>query len=217
MTEDLTGKKFGKLIVIGFAGYYPRHDGRNDAYFNCTCDCGNDNIISVKASSLKNGNTKSCGCLAAQIIKGLNRTHGKSDTRLYSIWCRMKQRCNNPNTSESKYYHDKGIRVCKEWDSSFEAFEKWALENGYGDSLTIDRINSEDGYCPENCRWVDKKEQTRNREVTRFITFDGKTLTPYEWERETGIKAKTILKRIDCLGWSVEDALSKPTREVKKR
>lgn len=154
----MIGKRYGRLTVVSDAG-------RTKSYarkLNCICDCGKEVI--VYASNLQRNHTTSCGCVKQEIIKaGANTTHGKRYTRLYEIWKSMKQRCNNPNKSNYGRYGGRGIRVCREWNESFSAFEKWALSNGYQDDLTLDRENNDKGYSPDNCRWATPKEQANNR------------------------------------------------------
>lgn len=149
---DLTGQRFGKLIVIG---KMPRHRTNEEAVWLCRCDCGKQ--TSVRGTRLRSGNTVSCGCRKVKH----NESHNHR-TRLYSIWKGMRQRCSNPNNTHYKYYGGRGISVCSAW-SEFPPFRDWALANGYEESLTIDRINVNDDYCPSNCRWVDRKTQVQNR------------------------------------------------------
>ena len=209
---NLCGQKFGKRTVIGFGVPIIRKDGRKKTAFVCRCDCGNE--VVVAGSNLKNGNTQSCGCTRREKIGAFNRSHGKSHTRLYAIWCRMKQRCTNPKTNEYGFYGGRGIKVCDEWANSFDAFESWALNAGYDDSLTIDRIDTDLSYTPENCRWVSRKEQSNNKRDNHKLTFDGKTQTISMWAEETGIDRRAITQRLKR-GWSVEDALTRPIRQHK--
>lgn len=128
--------------------------------------------------------------------------------RLYSIWKRMKDRCNNPNHKYFSYYGGRGITVCDEWQKNFPAFYEWAIQNGYDDSLTIDRIDSNGNYDPCNCRWVTRHEQMLNTRRNHYLTYNGETLTVNEWAEKFGIKQNTLLYRIRR-GWSVERALTK--------
>ena len=162
---DLTGNRYGKLVVIGFDcnQYY---SGKSFRKWLCKCDCGN--TISVLGQALKCGHTQSCGCLKE---KG-NPTHGfAKKERLYSIWRGIKIRCLNKNHKAYKYYGERGICVCDEWKNSYLVFKKWALENGYqeiilqngNNKLTIDRIDNNGNYEPNNCRWVDMSVQNKNK------------------------------------------------------
>ena len=138
--------------------------------------------------------------------------HGMSGTRIYKTWHNIRSRCKNPNASKYENYGGKGITICEEWDSSFENFYEWAMENGYEEGLTIDRIDGTGNYEPDNCRWVTPKEQANNTRANVRIEWNGINHTLTEWSEITGIKANTIRKRIFELGWSVEHALS-----IKKR
>lgn len=133
--------------------------------------------------------------------------HGLCNTRLYSIWQTMKQRCGNPKRSNYKYYGKKGITVCEEWQNSFLAFREWAINNGYSDRLTIDRIDLHKGYSPENCRWATPKQQQNNISTNRKLSYYGETHTVMQWAEKYNISANMIYKRI-YRGWDVERALT---------
>lgn len=158
---DLTGLRFGRLTVIEYAG---ANAHRKKAWV-CRCDCGN--VLTVAGASLKNGNTKSCGCYKRDKLTDRNTTHGGTIDRLYGIWSCMKHRCNTPTYKKYKDYGGRGIRVCEEWENSYEAFKSWAMANGYDETApfgecTIDRIDVNGNYEPTNCRWVDMKTQNNN-------------------------------------------------------
>ena len=139
------------------------------------------------------------------LTKQRNEKHGKSKNRLYKIWVEMRRRCNNPNRKESKNYYSKGISICNEWND-FLLFEDWALNNGYKENLTIERIDYNGNYTPENCTWIKKEEQSKNRSSNHYITFNGKTQTLSDWSRELGIKRTTLTSRLRK-GWPIEKAL----------
>ena len=146
------------------------------------------------------------------ITKG-NYVHGGSYTRLYRIWCAMKNRCLNPNNESFYRYGQRGISVCGEWET-FRGFQKWAMANGYQDDLTIDREDNDGDYCPGNCRWITLKEQQNNRSDTIFITHNGETHTLSEWAEITGIPRTALWKRIYYRGWTVNEALTTPLQKT---
>ena len=135
--------------------------------------------------------------------------HGMSKTRLYRAWTNMRDRCNRKNDKEYKHYGGKGIKVCDEWQNNFEAFMKWALSNGYDDTLTIDRIDTSGNYEPQNCRWITRKEQNNNMTSNVRLTHNGATHNLSEWSEITGIKYPTLQGRVKR-GWKTEDILLQP-------
>ena len=142
--------------------------------------------------------------------------HGKRHTSIYDIWRSMRQRCYNHNTINYKYYGAKGITVCDEWRESFEAFYEWAVVNGYQEGLTIDRIDTNGNYEPNNCRWATQKTQQNNRQNNHLETYRGETHTIAEWSEITGIKVPTIWARLQK-GWSIEETLTiKPRKGANK-
>lgn len=153
---ELSGQRFGRLLVIRREG---SRNGRATWY--CKCDCGNYKVVIGK--NLKNGKTSSCGCLHKELLSKRSKTHGMTGKRLYRIWHDMKNRCEYSKDKKYSYYGGRGIKVCNEWSSNFESFMTWALSNGYNDLLTIDRINNDGNYEPNNCRWITMKEQCSNR------------------------------------------------------
>ena len=179
---DLTGKLFGSLFVTERFG--STHDGK--ATWKCVCECGAEKI--VEGYQLRSGKTKSCGCCRG------NTKHGQSNTRLYRIWKDMKTRCLNPNHDGYERYGGRGITICAEW-LSFEKFYEWAIENGYNDNLTIDRINNELGYEPTNCRWETMETQANNRRSNINIEIGGILHTVAEWSKKTGMRYDDIYRQ----------------------
>ena len=137
-----------------------------------------------------------------------------SKNRLYRIWLNMKQRCNNPNNKDYAHYGNRGIKVCTEWENSFDSFRDWAIENGYAAELTLDRKNNDRGYCPDNCRWATRKEQVNNRSNNLTFTYKGITHTLVEWSEIYGINSSTLHDRVMRLGYSFEEAISKPMPKI---
>lgn len=199
---DITGQKFGRLTVVSRSG----KDNFRQYMWSCKCDCGN--TVDVRGYSLRSGNTQSCGCLQKETNVKLRQTHGMTDTRIYTIWSGMKQRCLTPSVSCFKYYGGRGISVCEEW-LTFEPFYDWAMANGYTDDLTLDRINVDGNYEPSNCRWITIQEQQKNKRRNRYITYNGETKLLGEWAEQLGINHSTLIERLQC--WdSVEEALTIP-------
>jgi len=171
--KDLTGMQFGRLLVVS----HDRSDCTNHTKWLCKCSCGE--YKSIREDSLISGHTRSCGCIQKEHMAKLGnskRTHGMTGTRLYTIWKLMKKRCKSPGDNR-KYYFDKGVSVCDEWDKNFCNFERWAIENGYKDDLTLDRIDPDGDYCPENCRWASWIQQQNNRTNNVKYLVDGNLYT----------------------------------------
>ena len=187
--KDLTGQKFGRLTVIERA----ENDKNGSTRWLCRCECGNEKII--EGGHLRSHKIKSCGCLLTDVLIKRNYTHGMTNTRLFHIWQGIKNRCYNKNFEHYKHYGERGITTCKEWKNDFVKFYDWSMNNGYNDTLTIDRIDVNGDYEPSNCRWVKQAEQSRNRRDTIYITYNGETHTFYEWSKITGINQNTLCTR----------------------
>lgn len=196
---ELTGQRFGRLTVSGFAGV----NKRKTTLWVCSCDCGG--TVTVVGTSLVSGNTKSCGCIGREKTTRRNTTHGKRYTRLYTIWSGMRQRCNYKYNKCYNQYGGRGIKVYSDW-KSFQNFYNWSVKNGYRDGLSIDRIDNDKGYSPDNCRWVTPIEQAHNKRNVKEITYNGETHCLTEWARITGKCRKTISYRL-AHGYSTEQAL----------
>lgn len=209
--HDLTGKKFGKLEVIGIADTKTRR-----TYWVCKCDCGN--YKNVRSDSLLCGAIKSCGCLKREQNKiNLNKSEAKqtffkrgfksSGDRLYSIWQGVKFRCYNKHDARYHRYGGRGIKLCDEWQNDFMNFYNWAINNGYSEKLTIDRIDNDKDYMPENCRWVDIKTQCNNRCTNIKITIGNATKTLTEWCNIFELDYKKISARYKRNGFISIDEL----------
>lgn len=189
--KDITGQRFGRLVALKVAGKnkYGRY------LWLCKCDCGNEKIAA--GNDLRRGATKSCGCFQKESRITSNIKHGLYYTRLHRIWTIMKARCYNKNNNRFHCYGARGISVCREWKDDFTAFYDWAISNGYEDSLTIDRIDVNKGYFPENCRWTTNLQQSRNRRTNRYITIKGETKCISEWCELFGIQKHSIYDKSD--------------------
>lgn len=205
---DLISQRFGRLTVIERTETHITPSGQRKTMWRCRCDCGR--VTSVCTQDLRQGHTYSCGCLRNEKIaangKERLRTHGLSMTKLYKTWISMKQRCVNPKHKFYNRYGGRGITVCTEWLYDFETFRKWAIENGYKEGLSIDRINNNEGYRPDNCRWITPKEQCRNRSNNCYIQVNGETKTLAEWSEQYNLPCATVRDRLSR-GWTPEEAL----------
>lgn len=198
---NLIGQKFGMLTVLEEL-QERKHGGR---VYKCKCDCGNISI--VNKYNLTSGHTKSCGCLRKENTSKMFKTHGKRNTRLFNIWTDLKQRCYNKHNTRYKDWGGRGIAVCDEWRNEFMSFHDWALNNGYNDKLSIDRIDNNGNYEPTNCRWVTAKQQARNRRTNINYTINGETRCIVEWCEILGLKPKTVYQRLHYYNWTIERAL----------
>ena len=200
------GQRYGSLIVIEDKGIQTNENGYNYHCWLCKCDCGN--VIIAKTPTLNNGRTNNCGCLTSKKLSESSTKHGMSESRLNGIWRKMKDRCNNPNCSSYKNYGGRGIKVCEEWQT-FEPFYIWAINNGYSEDLSIDRIDVDGNYEPSNCRWADSKTQGNNTRRNHYLTYKGETKTLTEWAEIIGINRNTLNERIKSK-WTIESALETP-------
>lgn len=203
--DEIPKMKFGRLKPI------KRIEGSGRAKWLCKCDCGNETVVIQK--NLCNGNTKSCGCLAREMSP--NKTHGMSKTRLYTLWIEIKKRCYNQNDTSYEWYGGKGITVCKEWLDDFMNFYNWAIKNGYDETLprgvqTIDRIDYNGNYCPENCRWITIQEQQRNKVSNTPYELNGESHLLCEWAEILGFDYNLLRSRVVSYGWTLEQALKEP-------
>lgn len=198
---DITGKIYGKLTVICFI-----ETRKRKAHWKCNCECGK--TIIVKSNSLNNGSTKSCGCKYKEANSKRLTTHGMTNSSIFNLWKGMIQRCSNPNSTHFKNYGGRGITVCNRWLD---------FKNFYSDmgekptNKTLDRIDVNGNYCPENCWWATAKQQANNKRNNRIITFNGKSQSLMQWSTEKGINRCTLSDRLNSLNWSIGKALTTPT------
>ena len=201
---NLTGRRFGRLTVIEEAG----RDKFSRTLWKCECECGNEKIVPY--GRLVRGDTRSCGCLAHDTTVQRNLRHGDSFRgkveRLYSIYNNIKTRCYNETDSHYERWGGRGIKMCDEWRESYDAFKEWALANGYEDNLTIERIDNDGDYCPENCKWITHKQQARNKRNNHFLTYNGERKCLGEWCEIYNIPRSTLWNRVDR-GWTPEECL----------
>lgn len=209
--NNLIGQRFGRLVVIENSGTKRSKSGHTYRMWKCKCDCGNCKELST--ANLTSGNTRSCGCLKADRNYYINTTHGKSKTKLYSVWGSIKDRCYRKCCKGYKDYGARGIRMCESWKNDFQKFHNWAMENGYRTGLTIERKDVDGNYCPENCIWIPKSEQAKNRRNCHYITYHGETKTLSEWSRELHIDRECVRNKEKELGngeLAIEEILNNP-------
>lgn len=212
--NNLVGQRFGRLLVVEKVKGKTLKSGYEEQTYKCVCDCGNEVILPY--SRLTTGNTSSCGCLAIEMLKDRSFKHGMSKTKIYDVWKEMRYRCSKETDKSYKYYGERGIKVCEEWDCSFETFYKWALKTGYKEGLEIDRIDTLGDYEPNNCRWVTRIQQMNNIRTNRILNINGFSKTMAEWSRLFEINADTFNDRLKA-GWDVISALTAPKGYQYKR
>ena len=186
------GKRYGKLTVIKRNG--SSKDGK--AMWLCKCDCGG--YVTTIGKSLRNGDCTSCGCHRKEVLKRggkANLKHGETNNRLYNIWRGIKKRCRLKTNHGYKWYGAKGIDVCDDWYDSYEKFRDWSLKNGYKEGLTIDRIDVDGDYEPNNCRWVAWITQENNRSNTVYVDYKGKTYPRAILADKLGVTNQALLYR----------------------
>ena len=195
--KELLNQTFGSWLVVGY--------NNSRGGWNLKCKCGN--VGFAKSYQLTSGESTRCTKCRNTVVGEKNSTHRLTGTKLYGVWNGMKQRCNNPNAEKYYIYGARGIRVCDEWANDFQAFYEWAVSAGYHEGLSIDRIDVNGNYEPNNCRWTGLKAQANNTRKNHKVTFNNVTHTLAEWSEITGIDQPTIRFRLKK-GWSVERALT---------
>lgn len=206
--KDLTGKRFGKLEVKELSSK------ENGSKWLCVCDCGKELI--VKQNNLLSNNTRSCGCLFIEIHKIGNPKHNLYHTRIYKIWSAMKNRCYLKTHVAYKRYGGRGITICDEWKNNVENFYNWSMENGYEENLTIDRIDNNKGYSPDNCRWVTPLEQQNNTRKNIYYEYNGEKFTLSQICRKYNINYSTLSHRLEKNN-DIKKAIETPINKSKSR
>ena len=212
---DLIGMKFGKLTVLELTDDH----SHKEKHWKCRCDCGRE--YTAASSALVHGYTHQCSVCAREQGAATNNRGLYEPLRLRRIWNGMISRCYSPNNPQYADYGGRGITVCDEWSrkkgKGYLSFKKWAFDNGYNEDLTIDRIDNDGGYSPENCRWADDFQQANNRRGNHLLEYNGEVDTMANWARRVGLDYFVIAARINRLGWSAEKALSTPYVKGKRK
>jgi hypothetical protein len=205
--KDETGNKYGRLTVIEEA-----EKRGKQAWWRCKCECGNE--TEVCGAKLRNGHTRSCGCLQKDVAAERLTTHGMSNSATRNSWRGMMERCTNSNNIGYENYGARGITVCERWHK----FENFLEDMGRRpDGLTLERIDNSKGYSPDNCRWATRKEQNNNRRDNRILTYNGISLTIPQWAEKLGVSKSALYNRVYSLGWSIERTLTTPVRPMRHR
>lgn len=220
----MRGQRYGRLTVVEYVDTVNRR-----ARWRCRCDCGNE--VVKYGNHLRMGHTRSCGCLADEYRKDhpeairlarvANTTHGGTHDRLFKIWTSMRNRCSNPRNPAYKWYGAKGVQVCEEW-SDYETFKAWAYANGYDDTAkihvcSIDRIDVNGNYSPDNCRWTDIKTQAENKTSVTVYTYGGDSGTLGYFAKKYGFDPSTLRWRVVKLKWPIEKALTMEPWECNRK
>jgi hypothetical protein len=201
--KNMSGKQFGRLVV----GNISHKDKRGNWHWNCKCECGN--LCIINGASLRSGFTQSCGCYKKDAQYSTFLQHGVANTKLAAVRTHMLQRCYNIKNKSYHNYGGRGITVCEAWRTNPISFYDWAFSSGYKVGLSLDRINNDGNYEPDNCRWVGRKEQSNNTRANHYITYKGETKTIANWTEELQFSNGLISSRL-LKGWTEEEALTLP-------
>ncbi|WP_230706819.1 hypothetical protein [Bacillus paranthracis] len=197
--QDLTGQVFDMITVLEFS-HKTYENKKYRSFWKCKCECGKEFVRRTDQIKTKRG-YKSCGCYRKMITKKLfeennpNKTHGLSNTRLYKVYRKIIERCYYEKYEEFHLYGGRGIKMCDIWRNDFTSFYNWAMENGYNDQLSIDRIDYNGNYEPNNCRWADNITQGNNKRNNIVLTHNGLTMTLPEWARHLNLPYSTLANR----------------------
>lgn len=209
-SEDLIGRQFGRLTAIQRAEDYVSPSGMRSQKWQCRCQCGN--TVKVLRQNLLSGHSESCGCLRRELRLQNGKWKGMSSEHLHYVWRAMVRRCTNSKDKSYQDYGGRGIKVCGEWRDDYLAFRQWAMDNGYAQGLSIDRIDCDGNYEPANCRWTTNEIQSRNRRNICNIEFRGESHPLSVWAKILAIPYKTLRARLYTYGVSVEEAFSTTER-----
>lgn len=207
--RDFTGERIGRLIVVGRTYDFIQPSGRKRMQWECLCTCGNTTL--VLSDNLRKGHTKSCGCLVVDsctLVGSTYATHRRSRSREWWAWLSARQRCFNPSSMAYKYYGARGIKVCDRWADSFPAF--YADMGRAPEGMTLERLDVNGDYCPDNCVWASRKAQARNRRTTVHVNYRGRVRPLCELAEEHGLERELVYDRFKRQGWSIEKTLNTP-------
>lgn len=207
------GKKYNHWTILEKA----ESNKYGQAKWLCRCDCGN--LRKLYLPYIKNGSSKSCGCCRREFLKNQNIKHGMSNSKIYNIWSSMKGRCYTKTQTAYKHYGGRGIRVCDEWldkENGFMNFYNWAMQNGYQEGLSIDRINVNGNYEPTNCRWVTKRTQSNNTRRNIYVIYNEENHTLKEWSDLLNLNYKAVFNRYQK-GFSLQEVFYKGDLRGKRR
>lgn len=208
------GQVFSRLTVVGNEFSLRRDGGERKRFVVAQCECGK--FLFVNSMSLVRLSTHSCGCFRSECLVAKNKdnsTHGQRNTPIYRSWRGMKNRCYNRKIKEFARYGARGITVCDEWRNDFQSFYEWSIKNGWQEGLSVDRIDNNSGYSPDNCRWATDKQQSNNRRDNISVTHNGRTMTLAQWSREPQcIVSLACLRQRLRAGMPFSEATMKPSR-----
>lgn len=213
---DLTGQRFGRLTVVSYS------HSNDAAVWRCKCDCGADDVM-AKTGHLRSNTVQSCGCMQKEAYENnlvtdgrINRTHGMSRHPLDNVFDNMLKRCYDPKNHRYKTYGGRGIKICDEWLDDRGEFYRWGLANGWEKGLTIDRVDNDGDYTPDNCRFTDRYQQMNNTTRNVYLTWKGETKSIAEWAREIGTSYISLQHRV-YRGWSTERIFTQPFRKTPRK